>query len=210
MFSSISKKGEGDVGADEHQQVKAINQQLKASEQQMKASNQQLRATSESLKESEAKFREIFDHASDGLLVADQESRKFFMANKKIQEMLGYTEDELKKIGVADIHPKEDLPFVFQQFERQARKEIAVARLPVKRKDGSVFYADISTAPLMIGGKMYLMGIFRDITKEKEAEEKLNAKMEETERLNKLMIGRELKMVELKKEIKELKKKYEK
>lgn len=42
--------------------------------------------------------------------------------------------------------------------------------------------------------------------KVKERTSQLNAKIEESERLNKLMVGRELKMIELKKEIEQLKK----
>lgn len=175
--------------------------------QQEWAVNQQLRATMESLRESEEKFRSIFDNASDGLLVADEKTKKFLLANRRIQEMLGYAEDELKKLGVSDIHPEKDLPHVLEQFEKQSRREIVEARLPVKRKDGSIFYADISGAPLMMGKKRYLIGIFRDITKEKEAEEKLREKMDEIEKLNKLMIGREMTMVKLKEELEDLKKK---
>ena len=43
----------------------------------------------------------------------------------------------------------------------------------MKRRDGSLFYADVSSAPLSIGKKNYLLGTFRDITERKNAEEKL-------------------------------------
>ena len=49
--------------------------------------------------------------------------------------------------------------------------------------------------------------MLRDVTKRRETEEKLREKMDELERFNKLMIGRELRMVELKKRIKELEEK---
>ena len=41
--------------------------------------------------------------------------------------MLGYGPEEIKTLGVADIHPEQDLPRVIDQFERQQRREIAVA-----------------------------------------------------------------------------------
>lgn len=49
-----------------------------------------------------------------------------------------------------------------------------------------------------------------DIAKRKEAEEKLKARTNEMERINDFMIGRELKMVELKAEVKEMRAKMEK
>jgi len=128
--------------------------------------------TEQSLKESEERFRAVFDTANDGILVALTADKKFYLANKAICRMLGYGMDEIKNIGVADIHPKNDLPYVISQFERQMRGEIDVAlNLPVKRKDGTVFYADINASSLKLGNKEYLLGIFRDITERKKGEE---------------------------------------
>jgi len=128
----------------------------------------------EALQESEEKFRTIFDNTTDGILLADIENKKFLDSNKMFCQMLGYSLEEIKNIGVMDIHPEEDLPYVIEQFEKQSQKEITLAiDIPVKKKDGSVFYADINSAPITLAGKTYLMGVFRDITERKKAEEKL-------------------------------------
>lgn len=117
------------------------------------------------LKESEEKFKAIFESATDGILLVNMETMKFYMGNKKIFQMLGYTEDEIINLGITDIHHKADLPHVMEQFKRQARREIEVAiNIPVKRKDGSIFYADINSFPITLTGTKYLIGIFRDIT----------------------------------------------
>jgi PAS domain S-box-containing protein len=128
----------------------------------------------EKLKESEQRFKTFFDNAADGILLADTENKKFYIGNKAICQMLGYKPEEINNLGVSDIHPKEHLSYVTEQFEKQARREITMAEdLPVKRKNGSVFYADISSFPITLGGKTYLMGIFRDVTDRKQTEEKL-------------------------------------
>jgi hypothetical protein len=52
-----------------------------------------------------------------------------------------------------------------------------------------------------------VLGIFaaaRDITQQKRVEAAIQKRTDEIERLNKVMVGRELKMVELKQEIKRL------
>ena len=67
-------------------------------------------------------------------------------------------------------------------------------------------FIEINETPLKKGDKIAGdLVILRDIRGRKRAEEKMMKKMEELEKLNKLMISRELKMVELKKRIRELK-----
>jgi len=125
-------------------------------------------------KESEQKYRAILDNARDGILLADIENKKFYEGNKMISQMLGYSQDEIKDLGVSDIHPEEQLPYVIEQFNKQAKRETTMAKdIPVKRKDGSIFYADINSSPLTVDGKTYLVGIFRDITERKKAEEEI-------------------------------------
>ena len=123
--------------------------------------------------ESEQTFRTIFNDAADGILVVDMESKKFRMANKAICQLLDYNSQEIKNLGVVDIHPEEDLPFVLEQFEKQARRKFTLSKnIPVRKKDGRVFYADINSFPIKLAGKTYLMGVFRDVTEGKKTEER--------------------------------------
>ena len=88
--------------------------------------------------------------------------------------MLGYTREELENLSVMDIHPEEDLPHIIEQFEKQSRTAITLAGdIPVKRKNGSVFYADITSYPIELSGKTYLMGNFKDVTERKRMEEEI-------------------------------------
>lgn len=128
----------------------------------------------QSVKESEQKFKAIFDSTKDGILIVDARTHVFSMGNKKISEMLGYPPEELTKLKINDIHPRESLSSVLDTFERQSRGEFVVAvNTPVLRKDGSVFFADISSSKILMSGKEYLIGSFRDATERKKAEEAL-------------------------------------
>jgi PAS domain S-box-containing protein len=116
----------------------------------------------------------FFDDWSDGLLISDPEAKYFSLGNRAICKMLGYTKEEIKKLGVKDIHPAAELPLVLNRFKDLAENKIKVAAsLPVKRKDGSIFYADISASSVTIAGKKYPMGHFRDITERKKTEDEL-------------------------------------
>jgi diguanylate cyclase (GGDEF)-like protein/PAS domain S-box-containing protein len=124
------------------------------------------------LRESEDRFRIIFANAIDGILLVDAETREFVMANPSIARMLGYDSEEILRIGVDDIHPVEALPDIVAGFNRQLTGEITpVPDLPVKRKDGSVFYADINPVPVTVKGKAYMLATFRDITERKRTED---------------------------------------
>lgn len=121
----------------------------------------------------EDKFRKIFDYAKDGILLVDvnTEERKLHMANSAFCKMLGYDQGEIRGLSVRDIHPGKDLERVIDKFEKQVRQEDFVAEnIPVKRKDGTVFYADINSAPVVIEGKKYLLGFFRDLSERKKNE----------------------------------------
>lgn len=132
------------------------------------------------LKEAESKLRTIFDSAADGMLLAKISDRKFSTANKKMGQMLGYTEEELLQMRVDDIHPPESLPYVMDQFTKQINQSITIAKdIPVLRKNGSVFFADVSAAPMNVNGEKCMLGMFRDITDRKKAEEALRQREEE-------------------------------
>ncbi|RJQ52944.1 MAG: PAS domain S-box protein [Nitrospiraceae bacterium] len=122
----------------------------------------------------EEKFHIIFESVIDGILLADAETMKFLFGNPAISHMLGYSPEEIKRLGVMDIHPEADLPYVIKQFQRQSRGEIQLAAdIPVRRRDGSVFYADITSSAVRFDGRPYLIGIFRDVTERRLMEEAL-------------------------------------
>ncbi len=60
--------------------------------------------------------------------------------------------------------------------------ELRVASsLPVKRKDGSIFFADVSSSPMELAGRPYLVGVFHDVTERMQAEENIRMLNEELE-----------------------------
>jgi diguanylate cyclase (GGDEF)-like protein/PAS domain S-box-containing protein len=112
----------------------------------------------------------VFESAADGILIADPQTMQFVNANQSMCDLLGYSRDELLRLGVPEIHPKEEMDLVIKTFARQASGELKVATLPILRKDGSVFYADITATNFDQQGHTYTVGFFRDISERKKAE----------------------------------------
>ncbi len=79
----------------------------------------------------------------------------------------------------------------------------ATFEIRLLHKNGKVVTAEISSKILFDedGNPVGVQGSTRDITERKSAEEELKKKTKELEGFNKLAVGRELKMIELKKEI---------
>lgn len=142
-------------------------------------------------KRTEEALRTVFERAQDGILVADAKTQRFVVANEAICRMLGCSRGEVLALGVKDIHPAEDLARVVEQFGRQLRGEISLATdIPVKRKDGSVFPADVNSTPIELDGRPCMMGAFRDVTERRRAEVRiahLNAVLKGIRNVNQLI-----------------------
>jgi len=128
----------------------------------------------EALRESDAKYHALFQASADAILVVDLETRMFRYANPAACRLLGYSEAELTTMVIADIHPKDDLPWVVAEFEAQVRGDKTLAAgLPCLRKDGAIVYADVNAVAVTVDGRVCNVGFFRDITERKRAEEAL-------------------------------------
>jgi len=119
---------------------------------------------------SENILRAVFDNATDGIVLADIETKKFSMMNRAMLSILGYDEGTDPDLSFFDIHPEEKIPYAMSQFVRLAEGKINLAReIPVKRKDGTIIYVDISGAPIVINERRYIAAIFRDMTEHRKA-----------------------------------------
>ena len=63
----------------------------------------------------EERYRTLFEHASDAIIVADPEGN-FLEVNRKAEDLLGYGKEELLRMKVTDIHPREELDRVVLHF----------------------------------------------------------------------------------------------
>ncbi|MDZ7640801.1 MAG: EAL domain-containing protein [Desulfurivibrio sp.] len=141
---------------------------------QLQQERMALHSSESKLRRLEEQFRVIFEGAMDGILLADPVTRKLILGNPAICLMLGYRPEELVGLGVEDIHPPAELPKILAHFDRQLQETDTSARdIPVQRRDGTIFYADINASTVHFDDRPCLLGVFRDITQRQQLEEKM-------------------------------------
>ncbi|MBF0472138.1 MAG: PAS domain S-box protein [Nitrospirae bacterium] len=117
------------------------------------------------IKESEEKFKAMFDYSNDGVCFVEPKTKEIILTNKKFREMLGFSADEIIGMTIADIHPKEDLEWIIDKFNKAIEEQISIIEnIPVLKKDGVVFIADINSYLSKYAGKFFIVGHFRDVT----------------------------------------------
>jgi PAS domain S-box-containing protein len=155
------------------------------------------------LQESKEKMCSVLETAPDYILNVDRDGKILFI-NRTVQ---GTTVEETIGTNICDHMPPEyqdtitnTIELVFQTGQYQSFETIVtpegtnlktwqVTRIGPVKHDQEIIAATI---------------ISTDITEHKKTEEKLNHKMNELSQFNKLAVGRELQMIELKKEIDDL------
>lgn len=146
----------------------------------------------QALRESEEKYRGIFETSTQGIVVADLETRRFVYVNQALCNMLGYVEEEMLKLGVGDIHPPESLDYIYSVFELQAAGlQKQPVEMPCLCKDGTIIYADVVAAPTAFLGRRCNLGFFADVAERRrsaEEKEKLQSQLLQAQKME--SIGR--------------------
>jgi PAS domain S-box-containing protein len=126
----------------------------------------------ETLRESEEKFRSIFHAERDAIMAFDAETLRFFEANDATLDLYGYTQEEYLKLTPVDIsaEPEDTYKAVKKLADHLSSGEVASFVRNHKKKDGTVFSAEISSSTFILNGRKMICGIVRDITDRKKAE----------------------------------------
>jgi PAS domain S-box-containing protein len=140
-----------------------------------------LKRTEQALRESEGRYRNLFESAPDGILVADAEGR-YVDANPAVLGMLGYTREELIGMTSAEILAPKEAARVDGALAEINRGADHRHEWQFRRKDGAKFEADV-LATVMADGR--ILALIRDTSERRRLEEQLrqSQKMEAVGRL---------------------------
>jgi PAS domain S-box-containing protein len=153
----------------------------------------------EALREAEAKYRSIFENATEGIFQTTPDGR-YLSANPALARMFGFRSPEELMSSISHIQRQTYLiPQQRVEFRRRMETEGSVEGFEVERfrKDGSKFWMSINGHVVRdsAGGVLYYEGTNQDITERKLAEEELRRlpqRIIEAQEAERLRVARDL------------------
>lgn len=150
----------------------------------------------------------IVEQSPDAIIVvAPTDERTIDYWNIGAEKMFGWQSSEAVGKPLMDILVPPDLREETAAFLKRLETETVIhSEVSRLHKDGHVIDVDLYVFPIKdpSGNIGQLAAILRDVSERKKSEQKMIERDEELKKMNEFMIGRELKMVELKEKIKHL------
>ncbi len=158
------------------------------------------------LKESEEGFRALVEHSLVGVYLIQDGVFKY--VNPKLAEIFGYTQDELiDKKGPKELVYPDDWHIVEENLRRRLEGEIRSVNYTFRgqKKDGEVFDVEVFGSITTYRGRPAVIGTLLDITERRNFQNELEKRLKELEEFYDIAVTREIRMIELKREIERLK-----
>ena len=121
---------------------------------------------------SELRYRRLFETAKDGILLLDADTARITDVNPFLEDMLGYSHNELIGKALWEIGPVKDIA-ASQNAMRELQKNeyIRYENLPLETKVGQQIQVEFVSNVYLVDGWRVIQCNVRDITARKRAEE---------------------------------------
>ncbi|MBI4684759.1 MAG: response regulator [Nitrospirae bacterium] len=158
---------------------------------------------------SERKYENLFNSIRDVIIITDPDQTILDVNQPALRNIFGYEYNDIigKNAKVIYADEKGYKLTGGEIFERREYVEGKIIEVECRRKNGKTFFGEISALKLLDENGVAIgnIGIYRDITERKKAQDELMEKIKELERFYEVAVDRELKMKELKEEVERLK-----
>jgi PAS domain S-box-containing protein/putative nucleotidyltransferase with HDIG domain len=134
------------------------------------------------LRASEEKYRAAVKQSAENIYIVDIQTKRILEANSSLQNLLGYTEQELESLTAYDFiaHPQEDIDK--KVADVIDNKRVFVGERQYKCKDGSIVDVEVSASYITYGDKEALSVVSRNISRRKKMEAELKKNYDNLQR----------------------------
>jgi len=149
-----------------------------------KSNNPQQQINEEILKNSELRYRRLFEAAQDAILILDGETGQITDANPFVQNLLGYSLNELKGKKLWEISPFKNIAENIELFQKlQKETYVRYEHLPLQTKQKKCRYVEFVSNSYMVDHTKVIQCNIRDITERKKEQEKILQMQKKLEQL---------------------------
>jgi len=121
-------------------------------------------------------FSSLLNQSSDAIFITDPKTGRFLNVNDKACSSLGYSRDELTKMGVLDIEAVIPDHFSWDAHVNEVReKGSLVLEGRHKRRDGTTLPVEVNVKYVTQGKDAYMVAMIRDMTERMEHRERYTA-----------------------------------
>jgi PAS domain S-box-containing protein len=138
------------------------------------------RNETEKILESEEKYRSIFKHATEAIYLINSKTLKIIDCNQKASDLSGYTIRTLESMNIRDLYPEEEQDIVAKICEKAGEIGTLSGICGINQFRNNKIHVpvEMNLATMRIRGTDYIISSVRDISRRKEAEEKLHLEHE--------------------------------
>lgn len=150
----------------------------------------EIKASQTKIRESQKLLKKTFESLRSSLILINPENRTIINCNKGTEELFGYNREELIGNSTKKLHVNEEKYKEFDEMGTEALSEKGVfqTEFKMRKKDGTIFHSD-HTVTLVHdeeGEVDKAVSVIRDITEQKNYEQKLKHRQERLLRSQKI------------------------
>ncbi|MCC6157468.1 MAG: PAS domain S-box protein [Deltaproteobacteria bacterium] len=143
--------------------------------ERLEAENKRLREVIRDLQKEKERLSHLDDLGYDGILIV--QDFRIQSANRRLQEIMGYSAEEMLGMHFTDFIVEEDIPLLVNAYGRHigGERELGILEFRIRHKAGEVLTLNINSSVIEYGGKPAEFIVVRDRTAHRRAEQVLQS-----------------------------------
>jgi len=117
-----------------------------------------------------AHYKDIIDQSNDGVVICDAQSRRLLYTNPALQIRLGYDQEEILALQLADIFATDEVSMQAVSERFRGTQSQLIIPMEHRCKDGAIIEVETRCSTLKMNGREVFAYVTRDVSVSKKAE----------------------------------------